>query len=163
MQISAEAAYLYDAVHLYANALIKVLESGEKPKNGTAIIEAIKGSKYLSAMGYEFLKNTQKNSFYFYKYCFHFSESYHVYIDENGDAAGNYTVLALGFAPNSRNQTVPGLIPVGTFGQPQADKMPVSIVNIKIFIFFILSNFVHIYCTKCLFLLLFLSPIVSIF
>lgn len=51
-QISAEAAYLYDAVHLYAKALIKVLrtENGS-PRNGTAIIEAIKGSKYQSAMG----------------------------------------------------------------------------------------------------------------
>lgn len=51
MQISAEAAYLYDAVHLYANALIKVLKKGYNPKNGTAVIEAIKGSKYRSAMG----------------------------------------------------------------------------------------------------------------
>nr|ACQ90240.1 guanylyl cyclase receptor beta [Bactrocera dorsalis] len=99
-QISAEAAYLYDAVHLYANALIKVLKAGGKPKNGTALIAAIKGSKYLSAMGY------------------------HVYIDENGDAAGNYTVLARGYARNSRNMTVPGLVPVGTFSQTQSDKLP---------------------------------------
>ncbi|XP_030371847.1 guanylate cyclase 32E isoform X2 [Scaptodrosophila lebanonensis] len=90
-QISAEAAYLYDAVHLYANALLTVLEAGEKPKNGTAVVAAIKGSRYLSAMGY------------------------HVYIDENGDAAGNYTVLARGWARNSRNQSVLGLVPAGTF------------------------------------------------
>lgn len=51
IKIRAEAAYLYDAVHLYANALIKILESGGNPKNGTAIINAIKGSSYLSAMG----------------------------------------------------------------------------------------------------------------
>lgn len=51
LQISAEAAYLYDAVHLYAKALIKVLRQGDRPRNGTAIIEAIKGSKYRSAMG----------------------------------------------------------------------------------------------------------------
>lgn len=50
-QISAEAAYLYDAVLLYAKALIKVLRQGDRPRNGTAIIEAIKGSKYRSAMG----------------------------------------------------------------------------------------------------------------
>ncbi|XP_037933225.1 guanylate cyclase 32E [Teleopsis dalmanni] len=99
-QISAEAAYLYDAVHLYANALIKVLELGGKPKNGTAIIAAIKGSKYLSAMGY------------------------HVYVDENGDAAGNYTVLAHGLARNHKNMTTPGLVPVGTFSQSQTDKLP---------------------------------------
>ncbi|XP_058980104.1 speract receptor [Musca domestica] len=99
-QISAEAAYLYDAVHLYAKALIKVLRQGDRPRNGTAIIEAIKGSKYRSAMGY------------------------HVYIDENGDAAGNYTVLARGLARNHKNKTVPGLIPVGTFSQTQSDKLP---------------------------------------
>ncbi|XP_037807798.1 speract receptor isoform X2 [Lucilia sericata] len=99
-QISAEAAYLYDAVHLYANALIHVLQHKGNPRNGTAIIEAIKGSKYRSAMGY------------------------YVYIDENGDAAGNYTVLARGLARNQRNKTVPGLIPVGTFIQTQSDKLP---------------------------------------
>lgn len=90
-QISAEAAYLYDAVHLYANALMSVLADGGKPKNGTAIVAALKGSRYLSAMGY------------------------HVYIDENGDAAGNYTVLVRGTVRNIRNQTVLGLMPAGTF------------------------------------------------
>ncbi|KAM7354791.1 guanylate cyclase 32E isoform 5-T7 [Cochliomyia hominivorax] len=99
-QISAEAAYLYDAVHLYANALIHVLQNGDNPKNGTTIIQAIKGSKYRSAMGY------------------------HVYIDENGDAAGNYTVLARGLSHLISNKTVPGLIPVGTFSQTQSDKLP---------------------------------------
>ncbi|KAL9911404.1 speract receptor isoform 1-T8 [Glossina fuscipes fuscipes] len=99
-KISAEAAYLYDAVHLYADALIKVLKAGGDARNGTAIIEAIKGVKYLSAMGY------------------------HVYIDENGDAAGNYTVLARGLARNRRNKTVPGLVPVGTFRQTCSDKLP---------------------------------------
>lgn len=50
-QIRAEAAYLYDAVHLYTNALITVLAAGDNPKNGTAIVDAIKGNNYLSAMG----------------------------------------------------------------------------------------------------------------
>ncbi|XP_055854059.1 speract receptor [Episyrphus balteatus] len=100
-QISAEAAYLYDAVHLYANGLIKLIETGdEKPKNGTALISVIKGTKYLSAMGY------------------------HVYIDENGDASGNYTVLARGWAYNKRNTTGHGLIPVGTFDSPKGDDLP---------------------------------------
>lgn len=51
IQIRAEAAYLYDAVHLYANALERVLTAGGNPRNGTAIVNAIKGSTYLSAMG----------------------------------------------------------------------------------------------------------------
>lgn len=50
-QIRAEAAYLYDAVHLYTRALIQVLESKENPRNGTAIINSLKGNSYLSAMG----------------------------------------------------------------------------------------------------------------
>ncbi|EDW31140.1 GL20747 [Drosophila persimilis] len=101
-QISAEAAYLYDAVHLYAKALLEVLESGGRPKNGSAIVSAIKGSRYRSAMGY------------------------HVYIDENGDAAGNYTVLARGTARNGRNQTVLGLRPVGTFGHRNSSLSSIS-------------------------------------
>lgn len=50
-QIRAEAAYLYDAVHLYAKALISVLEAGGNPRNGTAIVSAIKGRSYRSVMG----------------------------------------------------------------------------------------------------------------
>lgn len=50
-QIRAEAAYLYDAVHLYTNALVRVLKLNENPRNGTAIINSLKGSSYLSAMG----------------------------------------------------------------------------------------------------------------
>ncbi|EDW72635.1 uncharacterized protein Dwil_GK17073 [Drosophila willistoni] len=108
-QISAEAAYLYDAVHLYANALIEVLESGGRPKNGSAIVSAIKGSRYLSAMGY------------------------HVYIDENGDAAGNYTVLARGKVRNSRNQTVMGLLPVGTFSHKGSSNISESLPDLNLY------------------------------
>ncbi|XP_017772276.1 PREDICTED: guanylate cyclase 32E [Nicrophorus vespilloides] len=68
--IRAGAAYLYDAVHLYARALMTVLESGGNPRNGTAIIDSIKETHYKSAMGYM------------------------VYMDENGDAEGNYTLIA---------------------------------------------------------------------
>lgn len=50
-KISIEAAYLYDAVHLYAQALVKVLQAGEDPYNGTAIIQHIKRSVYKSALG----------------------------------------------------------------------------------------------------------------
>lgn len=51
LQIRVEAAYLYDAVHLYADALINCLENNRDPKNGTEIINAIKGKSYQSAMG----------------------------------------------------------------------------------------------------------------
>lgn len=58
--------------------------------------------------------------------------SYHVYIDENADAAGNYTVLARGTLRNNRNQTVFGLLPAGTFSHKgsssygNSDALPVS-------------------------------------
>ena len=50
-QIKAEAAYLYDAVKLYAMALIETLEAGEDPRNGTAIISRLRRRHYHSAMG----------------------------------------------------------------------------------------------------------------
>ncbi|XP_055316774.1 guanylate cyclase 32E isoform X2 [Sitodiplosis mosellana] len=101
-QIRAEAAYLYDAVHLYTKALIRVLEAKENPRNGTAIINSLKGSSYLSAMGY------------------------HVYIDENGDAAGNYTILALkkDHRQDSNLSMTYGLYPIGTFGLPDSNQIP---------------------------------------
>lgn len=51
LQIRVEAAFLYDAVHLYADALISCLENNRDPRNGTEIINAIKGRSYQSAMG----------------------------------------------------------------------------------------------------------------
>ncbi|XP_062715719.1 speract receptor isoform X1 [Aedes albopictus] len=104
-QIRAEAAYLYDAVHLYANALLRVLLAGESPKNGTAIIEAIKGRAYLSAMGYL------------------------IHIDENGDATGNYTILARKPIPTATSEREYGLFPIGRFSTPNADTIP----DIKLF------------------------------
>uniref|UniRef100_A0A182MJ61 Receptor ligand binding region domain-containing protein n=1 Tax=Anopheles culicifacies TaxID=139723 RepID=A0A182MJ61_9DIPT len=101
-QIRAEAAYLYDAVHLYANALMQVLLSGGSPKNGSAIIEAIKGRAYMSAMGYL------------------------VHIDENGDATGNYTILARKPVPSTTVTNQYGLFPIGRFSSPTVDRIPVS-------------------------------------
>lgn len=84
--------------------MIRVLESGGDPRNGTAIIEQTKGQQYLSAMGYM------------------------VQIDENADASGNYTLLHLseptahGDAPMTF-----GLVPVGIFGaMDDRNKLPVS-------------------------------------
>ncbi|XP_070503442.1 speract receptor [Chironomus tepperi] len=91
-QIRAEAAYLYDAVHLYADALVNCLESNRDPKNGTDIINAIKGRSYQSAMGFL------------------------VHIDENGDAGGNYTILGMKKVNNGKtNHSSYGLYPIGTF------------------------------------------------
>lgn len=51
LQIRAEAAYLYDAVNLYAQAVLDLLDRSENPRNGTALINAIMGRNYRSAMG----------------------------------------------------------------------------------------------------------------
>ncbi|XP_035707425.1 guanylate cyclase 32E isoform X2 [Folsomia candida] len=70
-QVPVEAAYLYDAVMIYAKALRDVLDKGQDPRNGSAIFENIKNRPYRSIQGY------------------------HVLIDENGDAEGNYTVISM--------------------------------------------------------------------
>lgn len=64
-------AHLYDAVHVYAKAATKVLAAGGDLRNGTAIMEHIYNSTYRSLQGFD------------------------VHIDGNGDAEGNYTVIAL--------------------------------------------------------------------
>nr|XP_045610692.1 receptor-type guanylate cyclase Gyc76C-like [Procambarus clarkii] len=49
--IRAEAAFLYDAVHVYARALNKTLKAGGDPHDGRALIASILGTTYRSAMG----------------------------------------------------------------------------------------------------------------
>ena len=51
-QIRAEAAYLYDAVMRYADALGQILLEGGDPYDGVAIMERIRKRSYNSAMGY---------------------------------------------------------------------------------------------------------------
>lgn len=50
--------------------------------------------------------------------------SYLVYIDENGDAAGNYTILSLK-SVTSNYSTKFGLHPIGTFKPPIGNQKPV--------------------------------------
>ena len=47
-QVPIAAAYLYDAVMLYAKALDDVLKRKESPRNGTAIISKIRNNRYQS-------------------------------------------------------------------------------------------------------------------
>ncbi|XP_071439399.1 guanylate cyclase 32E [Hetaerina americana] len=116
VKIPPEAAYLYDAVHLYARALESVLLSGGDSRNGTAIIEAMRGARYLSAMGYI------------------------VSLDGNGDAGGNYTVVGRRLVPSDIGATMEyAMIPVGQFYAPvnlgsekfEADTHPGSDVQAK--------------------------------
>ncbi|CAB0016883.1 unnamed protein product [Nesidiocoris tenuis] len=97
-QIRAEAAYLYDAVMLYASAVLETHNAGGDIRNGTAIIEKIRCRHYRSAMGYM------------------------GYMDSNSDAEGNYTLLARR-DPVPGNY---GLYPVGGFSYRRiSDSLPV--------------------------------------
>ncbi|KAJ1526714.1 hypothetical protein ONE63_008294 [Megalurothrips usitatus] len=70
ISVPIHAAHLYDAVMIYARALTEVLRDGVDPRNGTAILEHIRGRPYQSVQGFDVL------------------------IDDNGDAEGNFSVVA---------------------------------------------------------------------
>ncbi|XP_045214115.2 receptor-type guanylate cyclase Gyc76C-like [Mercenaria mercenaria] len=88
-KISVYAAYLYDAVMLYAKAAHQHLEEGGDITNGTAIIQKILGSNYVGIQGFI------------------------SHIDENGDAEGNYTLLSR--QPFKTNLSDYSMRPVGHF------------------------------------------------
>ncbi|XP_050294438.1 guanylate cyclase 32E isoform X2 [Anthonomus grandis grandis] len=71
ISVPIEAAYLYDAVMIYARALTETFENQEDPRNGTAILNKILNRSYRSIKGYD------------------------IFIDQNGDAEGNFTVVSL--------------------------------------------------------------------
>ena len=48
MQLRPEAAYLYDAVWIYARAADAVIRQGGNPYNGKLIFQHMKGSTYQS-------------------------------------------------------------------------------------------------------------------
>ncbi|XP_011864195.1 PREDICTED: guanylate cyclase 32E [Vollenhovia emeryi] len=87
IQIVPETAYLYDAVRLYEKSLLWALDENRNPRDGREIIAKLCGINYKSAMGYS------------------------VYLDNNGDAEGNYTLIALDKQPTKGY----GLYPIGHF------------------------------------------------
>lgn len=50
---------------------------------------------------------------------------FQVYIDANGDAAGNYSILAVRSALDNGTTTY-GLHPIGTFSPPNGHQIPVT-------------------------------------
>ncbi|XP_015431472.1 PREDICTED: guanylate cyclase 32E [Dufourea novaeangliae] len=97
VQIVPETAYLYDAVHLYERSLLKALDENRDPRNGREIVATLYGLHYRSAMGYM------------------------VYMDENGDAEGNYTLIALDNRPTKGH----GLYPIAYFvGKENGTNLP---------------------------------------
>ncbi|KAK2571567.1 Resact receptor [Acropora cervicornis] len=63
------AAYLYDAVYLYALALNKTISNGQHPRNGVAVVDNTKDIYFESVTGF------------------------HVHVDVNGDAVFNMVLL----------------------------------------------------------------------
>ncbi|XP_078045416.1 guanylate cyclase 32E [Augochlora pura] len=97
VQIVPETAYLYDAVHLYARSLLKALDDDRDPRNGVEMVARLYGVNYHSAMGYT------------------------VYMDENGDAEGNYTLIAMDNRPEKGH----GLYPIANFiGKENGTNLP---------------------------------------
>ncbi|XP_077551624.1 guanylate cyclase 32E-like, partial [Haemaphysalis longicornis] len=88
-KIPSEGAYLYDAVMVYARALNACLAHGGDLRNGKHLFEHMRGRSYQSAMGYM------------------------VRMDHNGDAEGNYTLIAR--KGNGQKDGAFGLFPVGVF------------------------------------------------
>ncbi|OQV25888.1 Speract receptor [Hypsibius exemplaris] len=91
--VRVEAAYLHDAVFLYAGALHECLKNTTdcpNPHDGFKLVKYILDKPYISAMGYG------------------------GYIDANGIAQGNYSLLALKGNPNDHNWNV-GLADIGIF------------------------------------------------
>ncbi|KAJ7340164.1 hypothetical protein OS493_002892 [Desmophyllum pertusum] len=63
------AAYLYDAVYLYALALNKTFTNGQDPRNGTAVFNNMRRTQFESITGFQ------------------------VHVDDNGDVEFNMTLL----------------------------------------------------------------------
>ncbi|XP_073998591.1 guanylyl cyclase at 32E [Rhodnius prolixus] len=92
ISVPIHAAHLYDAVTIYARALTEVLAVGQDPRNGTAILARILNRSYHSVQGHD------------------------VYIDSNGDAEGNFSVVALLHDKEEANGTLGlSMQPVGYF------------------------------------------------
>lgn len=70
LAVPIAGAHLYDAVHVYARAATRVLADGGDVRNGRAIMRYVHNTTYRSVLGFD------------------------VRIDANGDAEGNYTVIA---------------------------------------------------------------------
>lgn len=126
LQIPAEAAYLYDAVFVYARALNESLKNKQDPRDGKVIFRHIKDKPYFSESSLDVHNSYSPNLIYIY-----FVDNEHqgamgymVSMDKNGDAEGNYTVIAR--RKTEDNKTY-GLYPIGMFLMASnSSEIPVS-------------------------------------
>ncbi|XP_052831709.1 receptor-type guanylate cyclase Gyc76C-like [Octopus bimaculoides] len=96
------AAHLYDAVYLYAECIHNMLLENLNIRNGTDVINRIRNKRFQSIQGFQCL------------------------IDENGDALGNYSLLAWkeDYSPNREANF--SMDPVGSFIIDNHKSLPVS-------------------------------------
>ncbi|KAK0058075.1 guanylate cyclase 32E, partial [Biomphalaria pfeifferi] len=107
VQIPVYAAYLYDSVLVYAKALHDVIAEGKTPKDGAAVFNKLRDRTFQSIQGHM------------------------VYLDDNGDAEANYTVIALQPMNNSYGH---GLKPVGRFIRSIKDRKLVNfLMDVDVF------------------------------
>ncbi|XP_050084377.1 guanylate cyclase 32E [Anopheles aquasalis] len=90
-QVPIYGTYLYDALMIYARAATDVLREGGDISNGTLIMRHIFNRSYHSIQGFD------------------------VYIDANGDAEGNFSVIALQKDDKVNNSLQMSMQPVALF------------------------------------------------
>lgn len=109
---------------IYARALTEVFENNEDPRNGTAVLKRIVNRSYHSIQGYDVSFAQYWNICAGIVFCV----TVQVFIDGNGDAEGNFTVVAL-----LDDQDVNGTIgmsmqPVGYFHYtPNGSNLPFAL------------------------------------
>ncbi|XP_065090662.1 guanylate cyclase 32E [Ochlerotatus camptorhynchus] len=91
IQVPIYAAHLYDAVLIYARAATEVIQAGGNLHDGRQIMRHILNRPYHSIQGFD------------------------VHIDENGDAEGNFSVIALQKDEIVNNSLNKSMQPVGMF------------------------------------------------
>ncbi|XP_046651148.1 guanylate cyclase 32E-like isoform X2 [Daphnia pulicaria] len=120
IEVPIHAYHAYDAIMIYAKALTEALRDGFDPRNGTNIMERIRNRPYHSVLGFD------------------------VFIDSNGDAEGNYTVVSMlpfhgkrSEASASDETTAYVMQPVGYFQYNSSSNSP---NDLPIFQYFNLSR-----------------------
>ncbi|XP_065221202.1 guanylate cyclase 32E [Planococcus citri] len=89
--VPVTAAHLYDAVQIYARSLTDILYENGDIRNGKNVLYKMLNQTYHSIQGFD------------------------VYIDENGDAEGNYSVIAVQNDTDEKGITKMKMQPVGYF------------------------------------------------
>ncbi len=102
-----DAAFMYDAVRVYAQAADKVLRGGGDLRNGTQVVAAVIGDGHGSDYHSDLMGEK-------------------VHIDGSGDSEGNYILLAMVDEPLC-NATNTSFLRVGRFTYNNKEMGPVSI------------------------------------